>query len=155
MSDESRSLDPLPKSKVTCRLCKSFTKACSPTACSTAGAVAVQPAQWGSGCRSSLPAPVLQLALPLQAEAHRGGDTRLRMSSSSRSGIAEIVDTSDSTHDKLRKLAATIYRDKLAADLKPLVDHDMLPVHYDLFPSLAEQDRPAESAARNHRVGAR
>ena len=64
--------------------------------------------------------------------------TKLNMSSSSRLGIAEIVDTSDRTRDNLRKLAATIYRDKLAADLKPLVDHDKLPVAHDILPSLAE-----------------
>ena len=60
------------------------------------------------------------------------------MSSRPRLGLAEIVHISDRTCDTLRKVAATIYREKLAADLVDLVDQDTLPVDHDILPSLAE-----------------
>ena len=60
------------------------------------------------------------------------------MSSRPRLGLAEIVHISDRTCDTLRKVAATIYREKLAADLVDLVDQDTLPVDHDILPSLAD-----------------
>ena len=64
--------------------------------------------------------------------------TKLNMSSRPRLGLAEIVHISDRTCDTLRKVAATIYREKLAADLVDLVDQDTLPVDHDILPSLAD-----------------
>ena len=42
-----------------------------------------------------------------------------------RLGLPEIIDVPDKTRDDLLKLASTIYRDKLSADLG--VDRDTLP----------------------------